>query len=65
MSEQENIAYINAMVACAMIEAMGMQAENFQRQHNGTAMAYNDDAFRALIEKYGIYHNAVIRSMQR
>jgi hypothetical protein len=59
-----NAAYVNAMVACAMIEAMGMQAENSQRSHLGLSMAYDDKAFNDVIEKYGIHHNAVLGALQ-
>lgn len=59
MTPEQKAAYVNAQVACAMIEAMGMQAENMGRVHRGTAMAYNDEHFSALIEKYGLHHNAI------
>ncbi len=52
--------YVNSQVACAMIEAMGMQAENMQRDALGNSMAYDEDAFMRLLEKYGIHHNAVV-----
>ena len=60
MSDEQNAAYVNAQVACAMIEAMGMQAENQQRAHRGESIAYAEDHFNALITKYGIHHNAVL-----
>ena len=53
-------AYINAQVACAMITAMGMQAENMQRSMLGQSMAYTHEAFAELIEEYGIHHNATV-----
>jgi hypothetical protein len=57
---ETKVCYVNSQVACAFIEAMGMQAENKQRKILGQSMAYNDDSFFNLIEKYGINHNAVI-----
>lgn len=59
MTNEQKAAYVNSQTACAMIEAMGMQAENQQRERQGYSMAYGDKAFFDLIEKYGIHHNAV------
>lgn len=56
----DNAAYLNSQVACAMIEAMGMQAENEQRKANGLSIAYVEKDFVALIDKYGLGHNSVI-----
>ena len=60
MNENENAAYVMSQAACALIEAMGMHAENMQRQQLGQSMAYSDEAFLKLINRYGIHHNAVI-----
>lgn len=61
MNKPESIAaYIHAQVACAQIEAAGMTAFNKQREALGQSMAYDEAAFLALIEKYGIDHNAVV-----
>lgn len=64
MDEQQRVAYLNAMVACAMIEAMGMQAENEQRKACGHSMAYTMDNFLEVIEKYGIGHNQAMGMIQ-
>ena len=64
MTDDQNTAYVLSQIACAVIEAMGMQAENQQRAHRGEAMAYRENDFNALIEKYGIHHNAVCAVMQ-
>ena len=42
------------MNAAAMIEAMGMQAENQQRLANGESIAYDLAAFVKLQERYGL-----------
>ena len=52
------------LIDCAMIEAMGMVALNQYRTNRGETIAYDDRAFNALIEKYGIHHNAVCTVMQ-
>ena len=39
---------------CAMIEAMGAHAENMQRAAVGHSMAYVENDFLQIIEKYGL-----------
>lgn len=60
MEKQDRAAYINAQSACAMIEAMAMQAENTRRKQLGESLAYTETDFCALIERYGISHNATV-----
>lgn len=60
MDEAQRAAYIQSQTACAMIEAMGMQSENKQREALGHSMAYGEEAFTALISRYGIDHNTVV-----
>ena len=63
MTKEQSAAYVSAMVTCAMIEAMGMQADNAQRTQQGESIAWPKEAFDSLIEKYGIYHNAVVNNL--
>lgn len=65
MTPEQEAAYVIAQSASAVIEAMGMAAENQQRAHQGASMAYVEDHFNALIEKYGIHHNEVMTVFQR
>jgi len=60
MNEIERAAYIISQSVCALIEAMGMTAENHQRLHYGESMAYNYEAFYELLDQYGLHHNAVV-----
>lgn len=60
MTKAQTAAYIIAQSACAQAEILGMQAENEQHKVLGHSMAYDYDAFVAVIEKYGIHHNACI-----
>ena len=53
MTPEQKAAYVIAQAACAVIEALGLQADN-----QGPIHGKKD--FDALIEKYGIYHNAVL-----
>jgi hypothetical protein len=57
-------AYVNSLVVCAMITAMGMQAENMQRKHLGQSMAYQCNAFVDLIREFGIGCNDVIKLLR-
>ena len=61
----ERHAFIISQSVCAMIEAKGMEAENKQREHLGHSMAYTDEDFIDLQEKYCIGHNQVLAYMQQ
>lgn len=60
MNENQKAAFVQSQVACAMIEAMGMQAENEQRKITGNSMAFDQIAFLDLIDRYKIGHNDVL-----
>ena len=60
MTEEQKAAYVIAMTACAMIQAMSFNAANEQRAAKGEIQAYPEEAFAKLIEEWGIHHNAVI-----
>ena len=64
MTEEQKAAYVIAMSACAMIKALGMVADNYHRIGRGETIAYDSKAFDALIEEWGIHHNAVIERFQ-
>lgn len=65
MTEEQQAAYVNAQAACAMIEAMGMQAANVLAQQTGAPLPYGQDNFQALIEHYSIHHNGVLTLFRR
>ena len=65
MSEERMIAFVNSQVACAMIEMEAMKASNTNREMRGEAIAYAEEAFIALINKYGIGHNTVIETLNQ
>jgi hypothetical protein len=60
MTDEQKVAYVQAQAAAALIEAMGMVAENMQRDRHGFSMAYDAKAFQDVIENYGIHHNTVV-----
>lgn len=65
MTDEQKAAYINAMVACATITAAGMTAANSQAILDQKEPPYKKADFDALIEEYGIHHNAVLTTLQR
>lgn len=64
MDPVQRAAFLMSQTACALIEAMGMQALNKQREALGHSMAYDDQAFADLIDKYGISHNAALHTLR-
>jgi hypothetical protein len=50
---------VGADIARALIRAMGMQAENQDREHRGAAPAYTEKAFFDIIDEEGIGYNSV------
>jgi len=60
LNKNQTTAYVLAQTACALAEIEGMKAENMQRAVLGQSMAYDEAAFQAVIERYGIHHNGVI-----
>lgn len=65
MTDEKNVAIVISSSARAMIEAMGMQAENKIREHRGEAMAYNEEAFDSIITANGIDWNSVMVLLNR
>lgn len=57
---EKRVAYINAQVACAMIELEAMKQANRDREAKGLSPAYDDAAFMQLQVSYGIHHNEVV-----
>ena len=60
MTAEQKAAFINAQAACAMAEIAGMQAANIERRAHGYSLAYDESAFAAVPDRYGIGHNAVV-----
>ena len=60
MNAEDERVYVQSQIACAMIEMEAMKAANSQHPQD---QPYEEKAFRDLIDKYGIYHNAVIGTL--
>lgn len=65
MTPEQQAAFINSQVACALIELAGMQAENTARQQLGQSPAYQEDSFQVLMRRYLIGHNEVLTFFQQ
>lgn len=64
MDKTQKAAYIISQSACAMIEALGMQADNMERARQGMSMAYEMHDFTEVFERYGITHNQVLQYLE-
>lgn len=64
MTKNEAVAYIQAQSVAALCEIESMKAANTERQDQGYALAYDEEAFLAVIDRYGISHNAVLITFQ-
>lgn len=60
MTDEQKAAYVNAQAAAAQIESIAMVVANSRCQQLGDVPVYTEDHFRALIDNYGLHHNAVI-----
>jgi len=60
MNEEQKAAYIFSQGVCALIELESMKQANKEREWKGQMIAYGEEAFMELQEKYCIGHNAVI-----
>ena len=58
MSEDRELLYFRMQLLQAEIAMQGMIAENKFREQEGRQIQYVEGHFMALIEKYGIHHNA-------
>lgn len=60
MDATQQAAYVQAQATAALIEALGMVADNMQKQALGQPPSYDKMHFDALIDQYGLGHNAVL-----
>mgnify|MGYP001823689767 CR=1 FL=1 len=60
MTPEQQAAYINAQAVAASVELEAMKAANWMREMQGHTIAYGEEEFLALIDRYGLGHNAVL-----
>lgn len=56
-------AYVFSQSVAGLIEAMGMVAENKQREVEGFPPTYTQKEFLALLDAYGLHHNSVTKML--
>jgi len=61
MIEEQKAVYVMSQAVCAQAKIEGMKAENTLREMRGETPAYSDEDFFAVIEEFGIHHNAVMK----
>ena len=61
MTPEQSAAFVFANGVAAMAEIEAMKAENRQRE---IGEAYGREDFLAVIDQYGIHHNAVLSTFQ-
>lgn len=64
MDDAQRVAYQQSQTAAALIEAMGMQAQNQMWTTQGQCPVYGETHFNELITKYGLGHNTVMNTLQ-
>ena len=60
MTPEQQAAYIHAQAVAASAELEAMKAANWMRKMQGHTIAYGEEDFLALIDKYGLHHNTVL-----
>lgn len=64
VDQSRRIVLTQSQIMCCEVELVAMQTLNGQRESEGKALAYDEAAFMALIDKYGLGHNDVVRQME-
>lgn len=60
MTPDQAAAFVAAQTAQMLVELEAMKAANRARQRNDYSDAYGEEEFLALIDKWGLSHNAVL-----
>ena len=60
MTPEQKAAYVQGMSVSALADIEAMKIANAERDSRGEAPAYNEEAFAAIPQKYGLYHNALV-----
>lgn len=60
MTPEQQTVFIFSQSVAALAELEGMKAANTERKLNGQSLAYGEDAFNKVAERFGIGANQVI-----
>lgn len=61
MTEGQKAAYVIGQAACMLVEMESMKAANQYREMQGHTIAYGEEAFVDLINRYQCHDNAALR----
>lgn len=64
MNENQRAALLISQSITLMVQAMGMHAENMNRQHRGEAVAYVQEHFEKLVNDSGVHWNGAMTMLQ-
>lgn len=60
MTPEQAAAFVNSQVTCAQAEMAAMHAANRAREEQGHSHAYDEEAFLAIPDRFGITYNHVV-----
>mgnify|MGYP001579191523 CR=1 len=60
-----NAALLFSRSVAALAEIGAMRALNQERESRGHSLGYGEDAFLAVIDKWGLEHNAVLITLRQ
>lgn len=61
---EDNKVKLLADASAALVEAMGLMAENMDREQRGESIAYKEDNFNAILDNRGLWHNDIIERLR-
>lgn len=64
MDAAQSAAYVIAQAACCAAEIAAMQAANANANRADVQPPFDEQDFRAVPERYGVHHNAVLTLFQ-
>jgi len=64
VNEFSNCVFLQSQCICATAEIEAMKAANEYRISRGEQIAYDEEAFLGIPEKYGLHHNSAIKTLR-
>jgi len=60
MTLEQSAAYVHAKSVAAQAEIEAMKAANAYREMQGHTIAYDEESFLAIIDRYGLHSKAIM-----
>ena len=64
VDQSRRIVLTQSQIMCCEVELVAMQTLNTQRESEGKALAYDEAAFRSLIDEYKLGYNDAVKQME-